>query len=1685
MLDFLGQAALGGVSQAAALYVRLHSVFGRPVLPSPRIGDVAYFAEVELQKVPNEKYFPVRIREYERSLQRAVVCSPFDIYSDSSMIGQKVEFGQLERIKELVRSHLADFFKWRIVLACEEYRGFGSSLLHYAARLGHLPLLQILLEEGANVNYCTADGRTPLASACMGGHLHIVEFLLQNGASAIRKTLPEVPLLHWVMMFEEKEQQKVFTALTDMGANIDGVVRSGGLYLPEHSILLHGAPIVTAITTKNYNLCKILITAGAECEKFDVGNSTPLDVAVFSHIPELTRLFLGHMGDGRQKTSPLFDLGLLPSSFLCLLHGGSMRHALEETVGVILAAGFDINAEDGDGWTPLAYAISQFTGNISSYDLLEVLISKGGILTFDHQDRVAELVGGVPKRSQKVLTKFLVERKVCEVVSHGLSLLHAAAIRGNSEIIEAILDLGVDVNQLQRGEEDSFMNPLHCAVLLKGNAPVVRLLVERGADVNAISSEGYTALETAIMIPIADGEIIDILINSGSQLEFLHEGRGTTILHHAVSLSSRVDGRHIVFHLLRHANVRRQCNSTIEGEFTPLQVAASYGKLEVIEALIDVGADLDSDGSMSAQKIVLELGRIPRNKLDPDELYSHRLMAGKILTVLVDKQDLAHGFTPLHIAASLGNYRRVVELVEAGADVCADNAAGETALGSAMKALTGISDRVNDPDEDHRRAARSAMESLSRIVKYLQEMMLKEAGKGLEVHRNSTCWDYPERAQVEKMSLVESKTRHLGGSHPETLEEMSLLAKTYAHQDLWEEAEKWQEIVITQRKEQLREDHLDLLNAQSEILRTWIELGKLDEAKDLAHHLADVALQAGLDSSVVLHRVLDISIVERALGHLDLSSLTQQSVDTDEAPQHLRILAQIQLGITYCKLGRWEDCEVLCSSVLSKLKDMVWGMEDLSDVISALANLASEYEMEQRWQDAEPIRSLAYDQVRQIFGDNSHHSQKALFALIQNLWTQKKLDGAVELQLRLLELTEKRFSDELHPQPLRESSLLGMLYGSQYRWLESEVLLTRVVEHMKLVLGQHHRETLTAMVNLVTALGSQGIWDRAELIAEECVMLCREAARGEESEIQVEALRSLATVKFAKQKFEEAEELVPKVIEGYRILFGEDHKQTIESTLLLGLIYYKRGLLEKSEEVYLGALDKQKQLFGENHQDTVNTMGRLATLYGDLGRHGKAEETYRNIYNSRKTTFGEIHPDTLTTLLILGQFYNGRGKFDEAEKLVLPVIETLEELGAEKNEKFLQIMDLLAESLLSQERWDETEEAYTKILDYSQATLGNEHNISRDAMFGLAITYSEQGRWRKARKVSMELLSLETKVTGGNSPSMIPILAQLSNSSYQLRYWREVEKYERQAWEYKRDSFGDDHPDTISSVEVLLDVSAKIELWDKVRPLRAKMLDFKRNSLGEDHPDTLSALEDLSSVCILLKDWREVKQVSCQLLELYNRNGDEEQALIAKSALALAYRNQLRLEKAEELQLQVVESNRVKFGETGLNTLKALAALAQTYRAQARLPEAESVERKVLEERKKQLGDLEVSTIEAMANLSETLILQEFWHEADSLLSIVAEQWKSVYGQASSQFVAVLKAKEKVCLGLGKEAEAEDLRKKVRRTSISSLRRLVNIKFLKADMSQLRIRLDLYVRGRPIDASRYRYVFNYRRLAYS
>jgi ankyrin repeat protein len=95
----------------------------------------------------------------------------------------------------------------------------------------------------------------------------------------------------------------------------------------------------------------------------------------------------------------------------------------------------------------------------------------------------------------------------------GWTPLHLSAFFGHSDLANALLDRGADVNA--RSTNSMKNTPLHAATA-GGQLELVRVLLKRGADANASQEGGWTALHSAAQS--GNREMVELLIAQGAQI---------------------------------------------------------------------------------------------------------------------------------------------------------------------------------------------------------------------------------------------------------------------------------------------------------------------------------------------------------------------------------------------------------------------------------------------------------------------------------------------------------------------------------------------------------------------------------------------------------------------------------------------------------------------------------------------------------------------------------------------------------------------------------------------------------------------------------------------------------------------------------------------------------------------------------------------------------------------------------------------------------------------------------------------------------------------------------------------------------------------------------------------------------------------------------------------------------------
>lgn len=242
----------------------------------------------------------------------------------------------------------------RIVLAnphtvnCRDLDGRHSTPLHFAAGYNRVPVVEFLLENGAEVHAADKGGLVPLHNACSYGHFEVTELLVKHGANVNVADLWKFTPLHEAAA---KGKYEIVKLLLKHGAdpskkNRDGatpldLVREGDQDVAD--LLRGNSALLDAAKKGNLARVQRLVTPeNINCRDAQGRNSTPLHLAAGYNNYEVAEYLLENGADVNAQDKG----GLIP------LHNASSYGHLD-IAALLIKHKTVVNATDKWGFTPL------------------------------------------------------------------------------------------------------------------------------------------------------------------------------------------------------------------------------------------------------------------------------------------------------------------------------------------------------------------------------------------------------------------------------------------------------------------------------------------------------------------------------------------------------------------------------------------------------------------------------------------------------------------------------------------------------------------------------------------------------------------------------------------------------------------------------------------------------------------------------------------------------------------------------------------------------------------------------------------------------------------------------------------------------------------------------------------------------------------------------------------------------------------------------------------------------------------------------------------------------------------------------------------------------------------------------------------------------------------------------------
>ena len=206
--------------------------------------------------------------------------------------------GDLERLRMLVQEGIDVDMTSNIT---------NTTALHTAAVFGRFPIVQYLLQQGADMNKANNEGCSPLYAAAQEGHLTVLQYLLDHGADKDKADNNGASPLY---IAAQKGHLPVLQCLMEHGADVNKTIDNGASplfvaaengHLPVVQYLLeqgadkdkavnNGMSPLFAVAHFGYTeILSCLMRSGASLTVRDSNGNVPIDMAANEEIKQLMR----------------------------------------------------------------------------------------------------------------------------------------------------------------------------------------------------------------------------------------------------------------------------------------------------------------------------------------------------------------------------------------------------------------------------------------------------------------------------------------------------------------------------------------------------------------------------------------------------------------------------------------------------------------------------------------------------------------------------------------------------------------------------------------------------------------------------------------------------------------------------------------------------------------------------------------------------------------------------------------------------------------------------------------------------------------------------------------------------------------------------------------------------------------------------------------------------------------------------------------------------------------------------------------------------------------------------------------------------------------------------------------------------------------------------------------------------
>ncbi len=404
-----------------------------------------------------------------------------------------------------------------------------------------------------------------------------------------------------------------------------------------------------------------------------------------------------------------------------------------------------------------------------------------------------------------------------------------------------------------------------------------------------------------------------------------------------------------------------------------------------------------------------------------------------------------------------------------------------------------------------------------------------------------------EKAQAELERVLILFAEKIGKELPTRLKAMNEIAMVHEALGNYLEAEPMLVQMLEQRKRDLGEEHVEVIDAEIDLATVFRRIGKLEQAED------------------------------RCTSTLSL--LSDQNKTQEDS---LMLKCKTELAKIYIAREKFSQAESLIRNVyeLSRLhlgENNVLSLRRGQVLVEALRN-------SDKLDDAEKLSKELVAKLTPILGETHPDTLGAMDSLAEIVAGRKDFDRALDLYLRIEKAKQEALGD-MHPETLTTLKAISRIYRLQEKLEEAEQVQTAVKQRLEKKYGLEHPETLRAMnelADLYLALDKQD--DAFEL--SERTLDIELSVMGEEDPMTLQTMFRIGKLHYLSDRKDAAMEALGNTLAKQEKLLGFDNAEATRTRDLLNEILSERVTTKVLQETNLG--DDATDLIGPHLPTLLN-----------------------------------------------------------------------------------------------------------------------------------------------------------------------------------------------------------------------------------------------------------------------------------------------------------------------------------------------------------------------------------------------------------------------------------------------------------------------------------------------------------------